>query len=389
MKLRVVFFFFLLSFFSVKAEKISRYTEISLLTCASGKQLYSAFGHSAIRIKDPINRIDRVYNYGTFSFETPYFYLKFIRGQLNYQLSVSTFSQFMYEYQYEKRAVKAQVLELTFEQKQAIFDFLENNALPENMFYLYDFFFDNCATRIRDIFPKVIGESFAYDTTFYQHRTFRHLYESYLDEKQWAKFGINLLLGMPTEKIATAHQSMFLPDYMQQAFAGASVGWKNEKTAFVGTTKQIYAPKISENEKKTVFSPLLFFWLLFVGVLLLTGIGLLAKKNFKAIDLILFNAVGLLGALLVFMWVGTEHKVVVKNWHLAWALPSHLLAGIFLLTNKWRKILKPYFGITCLSTLCFLVLLPFNPQSISPVVIPILLMIILRTWHYYFYYKAD
>ena len=135
---------------SLQAQ-FSNQSEISILTCAPGEELYSIFGHTAIRVRDSISNTDYVFNYGTFDFNTSNFYLKFMKGELNYFLSVTTFERFIREYEFQKRSIAEQHLNLTSNEKGSIIGALVNNSLPENREYHYHFFYDNCATRIRDI----------------------------------------------------------------------------------------------------------------------------------------------------------------------------------------------------------------------------------------------
>ena len=123
----------------------------SVLTCGPGNDFYTTFGHSAIRITDTASGIDRVYNYGTFNFDTPNFYWVFTRGRLDYQLSCTTFEDFMYEYAYEGREVREQPLTFEAGQVQNLYILLETNYLPQYRHYRYDILRDNCATRVRDI----------------------------------------------------------------------------------------------------------------------------------------------------------------------------------------------------------------------------------------------
>ena len=132
--------------------------QISLLTCDPGDQLYSAFGHSAIRVLERTTGEDLVFNYGTFDFNTPYFYVKFTQRTLDYMLSVSTYERFLAEYNYYQRDVREQVLDLSPEQIERLVEFLQINYRPQNRFYRYDFFYDNCATRIRDVMDRVLGK---------------------------------------------------------------------------------------------------------------------------------------------------------------------------------------------------------------------------------------
>lgn len=148
----------------LSARDLSDSSRITLLTVAPGDELYSAFGHTGIRITDYKNNFDVVFNYGTFDFEQHGFYTNFIKGKMRYMISTDRFEDFMAEYAYTKRSVTEQELNLTAEDKQKVFAFLYTNALPENREYYYDFFWDNCATRPRDVFEKVLGNRLQYHT---------------------------------------------------------------------------------------------------------------------------------------------------------------------------------------------------------------------------------
>ena len=161
--MRAIFVTFFLAIGVVSYGQIlSDSATISMLTASPGEELYSTFGHSAIRIQDPKSGLDVVYNYGTFNPYVDYFYIKFARRKVDYYLSKAQMENFSYEYIAENRSVVEQVLNLTPEQKDKLYLALLNNYKPENRAYRYDFFFDNCATRIRDIFPDALGVDFSY-----------------------------------------------------------------------------------------------------------------------------------------------------------------------------------------------------------------------------------
>ena len=179
--------------------QLSEGSKISLLTCSSGEELYSVFGHSAIRVNDPDNKIDLVYNYGTFDFSTSYFYFKFAHGNLNYMLASGQFRYFLPGYVMENRSVKEQILNLSQKERQKLFDAIIVNSQPENRNYRYDFFYDNCATRIRDIVLKSIEGQYVIDKESTHNMTMRQLYGQYLNKSLWTQFGIHLLLGMKAD----------------------------------------------------------------------------------------------------------------------------------------------------------------------------------------------
>ena len=140
--------------------QLSDKAKISVLTLGPWQgQVYTAFGHSAFRVYDPVNNIDDAYNYGVFDYNRPNFYLNFARGHNIYKLGVMDYKNFEYSYIYYNRYIHEQVLNLSQDQKQRLFDFLQWNALPENQEYLYDYFYDNCATKIPEVILEVFGDS--------------------------------------------------------------------------------------------------------------------------------------------------------------------------------------------------------------------------------------
>ncbi|MEM9984176.1 MAG: DUF4105 domain-containing protein, partial [Bacteroidota bacterium] len=200
---------------SLTSKTLSNRAEISLMTIAPGAELYSAFGHTAIWVSDPLSGVNTMYNYGTFDFKPDsltQFYLNFTQGRLNYRLDTESYRQFDYVYHYFKRSYFAQVLDLTQDQKQAVYDFLETNYLPANRYYLYEFFYDNCATRVRDLFQEVLGDSLTYvGAQASMGMSFRDLLHQYLGDRRWPQFGIDLALGAVVDRDITPWESMFLP----------------------------------------------------------------------------------------------------------------------------------------------------------------------------------
>ncbi len=195
---------------------LSPSAEISIITCGPWQgEVYAAFGHSAIRVHDPSLGLDDAYNYGVFDFNQPNFYLNFTRGFLYYKLGVYSYPDFRDYYKYYNRYINEQVLDLSQDQKQAIYNYLEWNAKPENETYRYDYFYNNCATRVRDVFADVLKDSIQFDGSFITtHYTIRELTDLYLKYQPWGDLGIDIGLGLPMDKIAAPYEYMFLPDYI-------------------------------------------------------------------------------------------------------------------------------------------------------------------------------
>ena len=168
-------------------QKLSPKATVSVITCGPGSELYTAFGHSAFRVYDPVLGIDKAYNYGTFNFNAPNFYLNFAKGKLIYQLSVTNFNRFLRIYQYENRWVKTQELAINTSEAQAIFNFLENNAKPQNKYYQYDFFYNNCSTKIEEIVKIILKEKVSFSNSHLtSNKTHRDLIADYTKNFKWS-----------------------------------------------------------------------------------------------------------------------------------------------------------------------------------------------------------
>jgi hypothetical protein len=387
--LKLFILFGLISFFqqSIISQKLSPKAQISLITCNPGEELYSVFGHNAIRVKDHANKIDWVYNYGTFSFEEPNFYAKFVRGKLNYMLSVNHFRNFLYAYQRENRSVREQVLNLTDAQKQDIFRYLEYNRRPENKYYLYDFFFNNCATIVRDVLEKELKGNLQFASDYKDTLTFRDLLRPYLEEHHWSRFGIALILGSVIDRKATLSETMFLPDYLEQAMGNASIKINGKKEAFVKKSSVLFIQTDVNTSFGKLLRPSFIFWSIFILSLILLGVELKNKKNYLLFDGIYFAFIGIIGLILFFAWFFTDHTAVVKNWNLLWALPTHFFIVFFFFMKKKPVFLNYYF---LLSGIIALLILPFwaiIPQVFDYAFIPMILTISLRSFYYWFYHK--
>ena len=310
-----------------KAFQLSNEAEISILTCSPGKELYSLFGHTAIRVRDPKANLDEVFNYGTFDFDTPHFYLKFAQG-------------FMLSYQMEERSVYSQRLRLDSLQKQQLFDLLLENYRPENRSYLYNFLFDNCTTRARDIIAKSLQNSQVEWNTPDLDKNFWNLLDEYLAVSPWVQWGIHTILGQPGNRTATPYQYMFLPDYLIYGLNTATIDHKH----LAEKAQLLYEAPEQDNATPWYFAPLFIFG---IGALLL--IILLWKSRGKAmlntIVLPTFLFTGLVGCLLVFLGGFTAHPITAPNWNILWANPLNLIALPFLLGKHLPRFIAIYLKI--------------------------------------------
>ena len=265
------FLFFLNIPSEAQVTTLSEVAEISIITVGPGKNLYDKFGHSAFRVKDEANGIDWAYNYGTYDFNTPNFYTKFAQGKLNYNLSVAYFEAFYQNYVQENRWVKEQVLNLSSTEKNELFQYLQSNAKPENRGYLYDFFFDNCATRIRDVLKAVLGEELQYNDGFVTEQyTFRELIQKNVKANTWGSLGMDVAIGAVVDRPASAWEYQFLPQYVFEAAAVATVTKSNTKEPLVTTTNSLFENIPKEDTSNFFMSPLFVFGLLGLIILFVT-----------------------------------------------------------------------------------------------------------------------
>lgn len=371
---------FLFPLFLQAQPRLSPLAEIRVITCGPYQgELYSAFGHSAIRVIDPASGLDILYNYGVFNFNQPNFYLNFAKGHLNYRLDEGEYQRFVDSYIKDDRFVHEQILNLNIDQSNKIFEFLQWNALPENMYYRYDYFYDNCATRIRDALKQILGEELTFDeshiTTEY---SIRDLCDIFLTQQKWGDLGIDICLGVPMDKKATPDMYMFLPEYLEGALNNAYVNSNGHKEPLVRETIATFDPQVEPVQKSWNVPCTWFTLLLIIGI----GVTLLEnrrKKMLRCFDTVIFGTTGLVGWFLLILWLATDHKAAAYNMNLIWLIPFHFPLAIFLCRSHRPKFLKPYFGINALVIFLTLVLWKKFPQDLPVDAIPLILLLGIRS----------
>lgn len=351
--------------FSLQAQ-LSDKAQISIITCDSGQDLYSSFGHSAFRVQDSAKGINWVYNYGTFDFNTPNFYYKFARGKLLYSLSVTTFSDFLFTYELEKRWVKEQLLKLNREEQNALFRFLENNRKPENRDYKYDFLFDNCATKLPEVLKKVLGNNIEFNGAHLKnHFTFRDLIQQNLLTNSWSSFGIDLALGSVIDREAAPEEYMFLPKYVMLQMSNTTLA----ENALVLRERTVleYNNKRFNNNFGT--SPLFWLLLLLLFTLTISFIDLRNGTRSRWLDFFLFLITGSAGLLIFFLWFMTDHSATANNFNILWAFPLNIAACYFLLRkDQIPKWMGKYIMILMVLLIITLILWIFQIQQFSPLI---------------------
>jgi hypothetical protein len=376
--LTITILFFLSLNLSVSAQfaTLSPHTKVSLVTFGPGEELYSGFGHSAIWIYDPMLRLDNAYSYGTFSFESGNFYIKFLRGTLPYKISVEPMSLLVPYYRADNRSVSEQVLNLSQEQKQKLFNYLETNYLPQNRLYQYKFFYDNCATRLVDALKAATGDSLIYTGYTKEKLSFRQWIDRYaFKQNPWADFGMDLAIGAQSDEIATAEQATFLPDNLATAFGDAKIKTATGIVPLVNFKNDIFTAE--PIVYKGIFTPTVTFWTLAVIVLALTYWQTKKEIVNFTLDKVLFSVVGLAGWILVILWAIRNDGTTQWNYDILWAFPLWMPLIFFFSEKK-----KPYWFQFLLIFYGFLLLCATgNVLKHNYVVMPIIITLIIRVYY--------
>ncbi len=347
-----------------QAPALSPDARVSLVTVSPGTALYSAYGHTALRVVDPQLGLDYVFNYGTFDFQTEGFYWKFSRGRLDYMLSVHGFDVLVAHAADERRGVTEQLLALSPEQTARLFALLMDNYRVENRFYRYDFFYDNCATRVRDIIARACGESLVWGERPVAGQSFRQLIHPY--HTPLVDFGIDLALGRPADRPASQADRAFLPDELQANVAAARLGDR----PLVRQT-QVVLPS-APAAPRAFDVPLLVAVLL--ALLLLGHVALSWRSRQsaprpyhlpRALRLLL-GVVGVLGAVLTFLAFFTDHAATAQNLNLLWAWPTHLLYLALPATARWSRLRVGYAALTGGASLLVPAVALIGLQAIHP-----------------------
>ena len=350
---------------------------VSLLTILPGSEIYSLWGHSALRITDSRRGLDMTYNYGTFDFEAGHFALKFMHGNLDYTLSVQGFEASRRAYQAQGRPIIEQTLDLSPAQRRRLAELLAINLRPENRRYRYHFLFDNCSTRIRDVLEAALGEETLHiPESSGEVRTFRALIDPYQRAAPFLDDGIDVLLGAPADRPADRRERMFLPEYLMQAFAEARIGTGAAARPLVARTDTLLRVAGYGAESKRFPWETAAAWLLFAAGLAWT---LLRPGPVRPLDAPLFLGVGLTGLLIAYLWFVSHHDVTHANRHLFWAWPTHAVAaGMLLVRRTPSRPLATYMAAASAAIVVSVLISPFVAQPFPAAFLPLALLAAVR-----------
>lgn len=358
--------------FSVQSQSTDS-IRFSLLTCAPGTEIYSLFGHTAIRYENYTRRIDVVFNYGMFSFNTPNFIFRFVAGETDYHLGITPYSYFEAEYAMRGSSVYQQVLNLTQSEKKRLLTILENNYLPENRIYRYNYFYDNCTTRARDKIEECIEGKVVYPDSL-SGKSYRSIVHEFTAGSPWDEFGIDLCLGAEADKEINKRQQMFSPFYMKYYASNAYIvdAGGTRRPLILDETK-IVDVEPEEVQPGFVLSPLM------CGALFLALCVVMAWGQWKTQriwwgwDIVLYGLQGLAGCIIAFLFFFSVHPTVGSNWLLILFNPIPLLYLPFMVYKAVKR-KKDYYHVGNMVYLTlFITILPFCGQEFNLTVLPLAL----------------
>ena len=309
--------------------------QISLLTCSPGKEVWAQYGHTAIRYYDKESGEDLAINYGIFSLDQTYFIPRFVLGMTDYRMGVQPMDMFLAQYSYEGRGVVEQVLNLSAEDKEVIYKALQENMKPENVVYRYNYFFDNCTTRARDMLVNHLHGKVVYPPAE-ENATFRSMIHKWNNKYEWAQFGEDLLLGVNADRKTTKSEQQFLPENLRSDFDKAKYNGK----PLVKETNVLLDAETEVVEPVFPLSPLSIALIFAVISLVMMLFSYRRQQVYWAWDLALMLTSGLMG-IIFFVMIFSQHPCVSLNFILLFFNPLPLFFLYSTIKKKkviWWKI---------------------------------------------------
>ena len=281
--------------------------QISLLTCSPGKEVWAQYGHTAIRYYDKEKGLDLAINYGIFSLDQTYFIPRFVLGMTDYRMGIQAMDDFLAQYSYEERGVVEQVLNLSPKDKEVIYEALQENMKPENVVYRYNYFFDNCTTRARDMIVNHLHGRVVYPPAK-PDATFRSMIHKWNYKDKWSQFGEDLLLGVNADRKTTKSEQQFLPENLRVDFDKATYNGK----PLVKETNELLPAETTEAEPSSLLSPILVAFLFATISIIITLFSYRKQRVYWLWDAVLMLTSGLIGIIL-FIMIFSQHPCVSLN----------------------------------------------------------------------------
>jgi len=369
-------------------SRLSENAQISLLTCSpSDEAVFTLYGHTSIRIHDIYSidsvqnrETDIVFNYGIFSFSKPNFIYRFVKGETDYMLAAEDFDNFLVHYQMRGSEVYEQVLNLTYEEKNELWEALIINAQPENRVYRYNFFYDNCSTRPAEIIKQIISGNIVYaDQT--KPQTFREMINYCTRNHPWITFGCDIIVGYPADRITTKEESFFIPEYLKNEYSQAWIIRSNGTKQKLVKEEHILTEEIENGEQTetSLLMPALCNTLFLCLILILTCIEWRKERYFRWLDCLLFLIAGMAGCIIFFLSFLSTHPSMWPNISIMWFHPLHLVGAVLFAVKKLKKAAYYYHFINFVALLLVLPVWFYIPQHLNIAIIPLIASLWIRS----------
>lgn len=353
--------------------------EVSLLTCTPGKDMYAKFGHTALRVRDFTKNRDVVFNYGCFDYNANNFVLKFVLGQTDYLLDAEEFDFLKYRYGMQGNGVEEQVLNLSQLEANRLLALLLENLRPENQEYRYNWLYDNCTERARDMIEKAVDGKIEYARVTNPDITVREMLHHCLETSPWVAFGIDLILGSEIDQKVTDRIMMFLPDVLMRESDGAHIIREDgSRVEYICGRDTVLDDKNGPDVAYTVGSPLFVFSLLLLMTLTLLALELRWRRCMWWFDVAMHVCQGLAGLLVAFLFFLSEHPAVDSNWLVVILNPLPFFYAVWLVYchKTKRRNNVAYVNLAILAA--FLVTMTVCPQSFNTAMWLIVVSLLIR-----------
>ncbi len=372
-------FLFLLPFVKTYGQADS--LRVSLLTCTPGSDVYAHFGHSAIRIRNLNTDEDFVFNYGMFDYRVESFVFRFVKGETDYTLGAEYANAFFMRYGVKGEGITEQILNLAPYEAEKLYYLIRVNYLPENRQYRYNFLYDNCTTRARNIIEKSVDGQVVYDISN-RDLTFRNILREFTKDSPWLEFGIDFVLGEEVDHVVDREQQMFIPSYymhdMDSAFIMRSDGRRVKLVAEVDTPL-VEQKKAEDSLLSMIFTPMTVFVCLFVLTLVVSIRDIKKKSVSWGYDAMLLLLQGLAGIVVAFLFFFSEHPAVGTNWLVLIFNPLPLVWFPMMVVCAVRRKTDVIYFANMAVLAAFVLAMPIFPQSFNPAMVPLIFTLLLRS----------
>lgn len=374
----------------VMGQTVMDSLDVSVITCSPGQEVYSLYGHTALRIRNYTRAHDWVFNYGVFDFNTPNFVWRFTLGQCDYTVEAVPFEYFCREYIQRGSEVIEQTLNINAKEKNQLLGLMALNMRPENRNYRYNFLTNNCTTRVRDQIEKAIDGNVVY-LEREQRMTYREILHEFTNEYPWAEQGNDILLGVNCDTVLSDRAAQFIPSYLMHYLDDAVIydDMGNSRSLVADKHVLLQAGDKGTVEKEFPLSPLEVGFAFLAFCLLLMGVEYWSHRMMWLIDIPIMLVHGLAGLLLWFVFFFSEHPTLDSNWQI-WAFhPLGLLALPWVVKSAYKGKMCLYHYINIAILTLFVLFSAWIPQDFGDIVLPLALGLLVRSVSYHFSYTRN